>query len=351
MSLSDSRFTAGSTIASPFRPRADGRHKSVPVHRFSVMYYFGGITLFLFVVQVPTGILLMLYYQPSADHAFESVEFMMTTVPFGWLIRSLHSWSANLMIGFAFLHLVSVYFAKAYRPPRELSWVTGCLALFLVLAFGFSGYLLPWNELALFATKVGTQIPSTIPLVGEWITRFLRGGDRVTGATLSRFFGWHVAILPALTTLLVAVHLLGVQLHGMSVPPGAEKEARPPPADAVLSPIRAARPVCLAARARRVGGPGGPVSLGARNEGRSVRPGSSEHQAGVVLHVHVPDPEDRAGRLDPGPGVRGHSHSAVRARRRSSAAGALSRPRRRASAAAARSSPSSASRVSSTSSL
>jgi cytochrome b6 len=201
-------------------------HKTVPVHRYSVIYYFGGMTLFFFAVQVLTGILLMLYYRPSASEAFESVEFLMTTVSFGWLIRSLHSWSANLMIFFGFLHLVSVYFTKAYRPPRELTWVTGCLAFFLALAFGFSGYLLPWNELALFATKVGTEIPSTVPLIGEWGTRFLRGGDRVTSETLARFYGWHVAILPGLMMVVLGAHLLGVQLLGMSVPPPVEDEAR-----------------------------------------------------------------------------------------------------------------------------
>jgi quinol-cytochrome oxidoreductase complex cytochrome b subunit len=200
-------------------------HKTVPVHRYSVIYYFGGMTLFFFLMQVLTGILLMLYYRPSAGEAFESVEFIMTTVSFGWLIRSLHAWSANLMIFFAFLHLTSVFFAKAYRPPRELTWMTGCITLFLALGFGFSGYLLPWNTLAFFATKVGTQIPGTIPIVGEWVLRFLRGGDRVTGETLSRFYGWHVAILPALMALVLAVHLLLVQRLGMSVPPPAEDEA------------------------------------------------------------------------------------------------------------------------------
>jgi cytochrome b6 len=202
------------------------RHKTIPVHRFAAIYYLGGMTLFFFLVQVLTGILLMVYYRPSAAEAFESVEFIMTTVSFGWLIRSLHSWSANLMIFFAFLHLASVYLAKAYRPPRELTWVTGCLAFFLALGFGFSGYLLPWDELAFFATRVGTQIPSTIPVVGEFITRFLRGGDRVTSATISRFFGWHVAILPALMTAVLGLHLLLVQLLGMSVPAAAEAEAR-----------------------------------------------------------------------------------------------------------------------------
>src|SRR5581483_7660119 len=202
------------------------RHKTVPVHRFGAIYYLGGMTLFFFVVQVLTGILLMIYYRSSAAEAYESVEFVMTTVSFGWLVRSIHSWSANLMIFFAFLHLATVYFAKAYRAPRELTWVTGCLAFFLALGFGFSGYLLPWDELAFFATRVGTQIPSTIPVVGEFITRFLRGGERITSATISRFFGWHVAILPALMTAVLGLHLVLVQLLGMSVPPVAEEEAR-----------------------------------------------------------------------------------------------------------------------------
>jgi len=200
-------------------------HKSVPVHRYGVFYYLGGMTLFFFVVQVVTGILLMLYYRPSAEQAFESVEFIMTTVPFGWLVRSLHSWSANLMVYFAVVHMLSVLFLKAYRPPRELTWITGALLLFVTLAFGFSGYLLPWNQLAFFATKVGTDIAGSVPLVGEWVLRFLRGGDRVGGGTLSRFYGWHVAILPAAAVVILAVHLLLVQVHGMSVPPAAAEEA------------------------------------------------------------------------------------------------------------------------------
>ncbi len=202
------------------------RHKEVPTHRLSPLYYFGGMTLFFFGVQVVTGILLMLYYRPSADEAFESVEFITTTVPFGWLVRSIHSWSANLMIFFAFVHLGSVYFLKAYRPPREMTWMSGTVLLFLALGFGFSGYLLPWNELSFFATKVGTDIAGVIPLIGAPLMRFLRGGDHVTGGTLSRFYGWHVAILPAVTTVWLGVHLLRVQLQGLSVPPGREAEAR-----------------------------------------------------------------------------------------------------------------------------
>jgi cytochrome b6 len=209
------------------RPLAEAlAHKVVPVHRYTVFYYLGGMTLFFFLVQVGTGILLMLYYRPSADEAFESVEFIMTTVPFGWLVRSIHSWSANLMIFFAMVHMATVYFMKAYRPPRELTWITGCLALFLAMGFGFSGYLLPWNQLAFFATKVGTDIAGSVPLIGEWLLRFLRGGERVSGGTLARFYGWHVAILPAAATVLLGLHLVLVQVHGMSVPPAVEEEAR-----------------------------------------------------------------------------------------------------------------------------
>jgi cytochrome b6 len=136
--------------------------KYVPVHSHSIWYYFGGVTLFLFIIQVFSGILLLLYYKGSEDLAFESIQFIMTKVEFGWLIRSVHSWSANLMVLAAFIHMFSVYFTKAYRKPREITWVTGMLMFFLALGFGFSGYLLPWNELALFATKVGTDIAGVI---------------------------------------------------------------------------------------------------------------------------------------------------------------------------------------------
>ena len=198
--------------------------KEVPLHRHSVWYYFGGMTLFLFSVQVVTGILLLLYYRPSSEGAFESVQFIITEVQFGWLIRSVHSWSANLLILTLFIHMFSVYFMSAYRAPREITWVSGVLLLFLCIAFGFSGYLLPWNKLAFFATKVGTEISGVVPLVGPPMLRFLRGSDEVTGATLTRFFGFHVAVLPAAATVLIGLHILLVQMHGMSVPPGVDAE-------------------------------------------------------------------------------------------------------------------------------
>ena len=201
--------------------------KQVPVHRHKLWYYLGGMTLFLLGVQLSTGILLLLYYRPSANEAYESVQFIVTRVEFGWLVRNIHSWAANLLIGVAFAHLFSVLFLKAYRKPRELTWISGVFLLFVLLGFGFSGYLLPWNELAFFATKVGTGIPGSIPVVGEAIQRFLRGGDDVTGATLSRFFGLHVAILPAILTVLAGVHLFLIQRQGMSVPLSIERRLPP----------------------------------------------------------------------------------------------------------------------------
>ena len=203
------------------------RKKQVPLHRHTVWYYFGGMTLFLFGVQVITGILLLLYYRPSAEEAYESVQFLMTEVQFGWLVRSIHAWAANLMIVTLFIHLFSVLLLKVYRRPREVTWMSGVALLGLALGFGFTGYLLPWNELAYFATKVGTEITGAVPVVGAFLLRLLRGGDDVTGATLTRFYGIHVAILPALTVSLLGLHLFLVQKHGMSVPPSLEQRGEP----------------------------------------------------------------------------------------------------------------------------
>jgi cytochrome b6 len=201
-------------------------HKEVPQHRHSWAYYFGGLTLFFFCIQVATGILLLLYYRPTAEAAFESVQFIVTRVPFGWLIRSIHSWSANLMILAAFAHMFSVYLLGSYGKPRELTWWSGFALLLLAMGFGFSGYLLPWNTLSFFATRVGTDMVSKVPLVGGWLLKFLRGGDDVTGATLTRFFGFHVAVLPMITTALLGFHLALIQRQGMHIPEGLEEEAK-----------------------------------------------------------------------------------------------------------------------------
>ena len=193
-------------------------HKTVPLHSATVWYYFGGVTLFLFVVQVCTGMLLLLYYRPTATEAYESVQFIMTRVEFGWLVRSIHSWAANLMILSAFLHMFSAVFLHAYRRPREVTWMSGIALLGLTLAFGFSGYLLPWNKVSYFATKVGVDMAASVPWIGQHAARFLRGGDDVGSATLTRFFGFHVAVLPGLTFLILLLHLALVQKFGISSP-------------------------------------------------------------------------------------------------------------------------------------
>jgi quinol-cytochrome oxidoreductase complex cytochrome b subunit len=212
----------GFTAIMPFM-----RKKEVPVHRHSFWYYIGGMALFLFGLQIATGILLLFYYRPSAEGAYESVQFLMAEVEFGWLIRSIHSWGANLMIFMAFVHMISVMLLKAYRAPREITWMTGVGLLFVSMGLGFTGYLLPWNELAFFATRVGTEIPGVLPIVGPFIRDLLRGGEDISGATLTRFYALHVSVLPALAFMLVALHVILVQRHGMSVPPGIEAAGGP----------------------------------------------------------------------------------------------------------------------------
>jgi len=181
-------------------------------------YYFGGIALFLFAIQVVTGTLLALYYKPTPDAAFESVKFITSDVSFGWLIRSMHHWGANLMILFVVAHLLRVFFQAAYKFPREITWVIGVGLLGLTLAFGFTGYLLPWDQRAYWATVVGTEIAGSVPLVGEPLMLLLRGGMDVTEATLSRFFGIHVLALPLIMAGLVGVHLLLVHQLGLAHP-------------------------------------------------------------------------------------------------------------------------------------
>ncbi|OGD19990.1 MAG: cytochrome bc complex cytochrome b subunit [Candidatus Aminicenantes bacterium RBG_16_63_16] len=213
----DSRFKLEAMLAF-------GRKKMVPEHEHSFWYYLGGLCLFLFIIQVITGLLLLLYYNPTVDGAHESIRFIMSQVRFGWLIRSIHSWTANILIGAIFVHMFSAYFLKAYRPPRELTWMSGFFLLVLFMAFGFSGYLLPWNELSFFATRVGTDIAGSIPLIGKAVKTFILGGATVTEATIGRFFWLHIGVLPAAALLVIGVHVLLVQTLGMSRPMGLKTD-------------------------------------------------------------------------------------------------------------------------------
>ena len=203
------------------------QHKEVPLgSHWMGWYYLGGVTMFFFIVQVVTGVLLLMYYQPGEATAYESIHFLTTKVPFGWLIRSVHSWSAHLMIISLVLHMFSTMMLKAYRPPREITWVSGFFLFVLTMGFGFSGYLLPWNKLAYFATTVGTNIVRSIPLLGDWLLQVLRGGQDVTINTLYRFFAAHVVILPLAFVAVIGLHILLIQRQGMAPPLGAKVAPR-----------------------------------------------------------------------------------------------------------------------------
>jgi cytochrome b6 len=198
--------------------------KEVPCHKYTILYYTGSSILFFLGIQIVTGVLLAFYYQPTLAEANASVARIATEMPLGWLIRSVHSWSATFMIALVFVHLLGVALTKAYRKPREATWITGALLLAASLASGFTGYLLPWDELSLAATKVGTNLPKSIPIVGAWLTGIMRAGDDVTGDTLSRFFIFHVSVLPLALVAILGVHLFLVQRHGMSVPLEEERK-------------------------------------------------------------------------------------------------------------------------------
>ena len=190
----------------------------VVIPRSAHTYYLGGITLFCFVVQATTGILLALYYQPTPETAYDSVLVIMNQLNFGWLIRSVHAWSANLMIIFCIFHLLRVVVQGAYKKPREITWMVGMLLLFVTLGFGFTGYLLPWDQRAFWATTVGTEIAGAVPFVGKFVLDFLRGGSDVSAATLTRFFGVHVLVLPVALVGVLVVHLLLIHQQGLADP-------------------------------------------------------------------------------------------------------------------------------------
>ena len=185
-------------------------------------FTLGSATLFVVVNQFVTGILLTVYYVPSVQDAYETVNYIDNTLPMGWLVRGLHHWGATAMVALVILHMLRVIIHGAYKYPREITWVTGVALLLLTFAFGFTGYLLPWDQKAYWATTVGTRILEVIPFVGDWLLRIARGGDDLSAVTLSRFFGIHVWVLPALLLLLLAVHLFLVIRIGISAPPKKE---------------------------------------------------------------------------------------------------------------------------------
>jgi quinol-cytochrome oxidoreductase complex cytochrome b subunit len=192
------------------------------VPRVNWWFTLGSASLFLFTMQVVTGIFLSVYYIPSPDHAYDSIQYIMTGVAYGWLIRGIHHWGATLMVIVVFAHMLRTFYFAAYKYPREITWLTGVVLLLCTLGMGFTGYLLPWNQKAYWATTVGTEIPGTAPLIGPLITRILRGGTDLSAVTLARFFAVHIWFFPAVIAIIILVHLYLVVRLGISNIPSKE---------------------------------------------------------------------------------------------------------------------------------
>lgn len=182
-------------------------------------YTLGSASLFLALMQVLTGIFLSIYYIPTPEEAYSSIDYIMNDVAFGWLIRGMHHWGATLMVVIVFLHMLRVFFYGAYKYPREVTWITGVFLFLVTMGLGFTGYLLPWNQRAYWATAVGSSIVGTIPLIGDFLLKILRGGEDLTIVTLSRFFGVHIWFLPAALFVVMGIHLYLVIRNGISYMP------------------------------------------------------------------------------------------------------------------------------------
>jgi quinol-cytochrome oxidoreductase complex cytochrome b subunit len=182
----------------------------------------GSASMFLFVMQGLTGIFLSVYYTPSPDHAYDSIQYIMNGVAFGWLIRGIHHWGASLMVIVVLIHMIRVFVTASYKYPRELTWLIGVGLLLCTLGMGFTGYLLPWNQKAYWATTVGTSIAGSVPWIGPFILKALRGGSDLSALTLGRFFAAHIWMLPAALAGLMGVHLLLIIKHGESPFPGKD---------------------------------------------------------------------------------------------------------------------------------
>lgn len=192
--------------------------KTVPTYATALFYCFGGLTTLSFAIQVLSGALLLMYYVPDADKAFQSVHYITNTVPYGWLLRGAHFFGANAMTAMVFLHTMRVFYTGSYRRPRELMWVSGVLAMVLALAMGFTGYLLKWDQISYWGLTAVTGLMAYLPLVGKPIRLLLLGGEGVSSATLSRFFALHVAIVPGILIMTLVAHFWMIRKQGISRP-------------------------------------------------------------------------------------------------------------------------------------
>jgi quinol-cytochrome oxidoreductase complex cytochrome b subunit len=184
----------------------------------NLSYCFGGITFFLFLMLAVTGYFMTFYYVPSPTQAYDAVDFMTYEVPMGSIVRGVHHWSANLMVVTILLHMIRVYIYGAYKKPREINWITGVLLLCMVMGFAFTGYLLPWDQKAYWATKVGTSVMGTVPIVGDYVLRITRGGTELGALTLTRFYTLHVVFLPIAVVALLIGHFTMIRKQGISTP-------------------------------------------------------------------------------------------------------------------------------------
>ena len=191
--------------------------KYVPPH-VNIFYCLGGITLTCFIVQVATGFAMTFYYRPTVTEAFASVKYIMTEVNFGWLIRSVHRWSASMMVLNMILHVCRVYLTGGFKKPRELTWVTGVLLASVTVSFGVTGYSLPWDQVGYWACKIVTGVPDAIPVVGSLVVGLLRGGVSVGQSTLTRFYSAHTFVLPVVAAVLMLTHFVMIRKQGISGP-------------------------------------------------------------------------------------------------------------------------------------
>lgn len=190
-----------------------------PAHHFSAFVYcFGGLTFFIVVIQILSGMFLSMFYTPDIVNAWKSVSYLQNEVAFGYIVRGMHHWGASLVIVMLFLHTLRVFFQGAYKKPREMNWVVGVLIFAIMLGLGLTGYLLPWDNKAYFATKVTVEIAAGVPLLGDFIKNFLQGGEILGAATLTRFFAVHVFFLPAGLLALLAAHFIMIRRQGISGP-------------------------------------------------------------------------------------------------------------------------------------
>lgn len=191
-----------------------------PAHHFSAFVYcFGGLTFFVVVIQILSGMFLTMYYVPDIENAWRSVYYLQTEVAHAQIVRGMHHWGASVVIVMLLLHTLRVFFQGAYKKPRELNWMVGVLLFFVMLGLGFTGYLLPWDNKAYFATQVGLEMAQQVPFIGEQLKILLAGDASIVGAqTLTRFFAIHVFFLPAALFALLAVHFILIRRQGISGP-------------------------------------------------------------------------------------------------------------------------------------